>query len=81
VAAASAEPAVYEIPASGVVCGGTAAHAEAAVRRAGAVESVQADPATRVVVAHFDEDVTSLESILDSLRSSGLETGEPKRIH
>jgi len=77
---AQAEPAVYEIPSSGVICGGTAAHAEMAVHRAGEVESVEADPARHTVVAQFDDDVTSLAAIVDSLRASGLETGEPKRL-
>jgi copper chaperone CopZ len=74
------ENAIYEIPTAGVVCGGTAAQAEAAVRRAGAVESVKADPGTHVVVARFDDETTSLDAILASLRESGMETGEPKRI-
>ncbi len=81
VSAASAENAVYEIPASGVMCGGTAAHAENAVRRAGEVQAVKADPATHTVVAEFDPEVTSLDAIVASLEDSGLKTGEPKRIN
>ena len=78
---ASAENAIYEIPAAGVSCGGSAAHAEAAVRRAGTVESVKADPVAHTVVAEFDPEVTSLDSIVASLQKSGMETGEPKRIN
>ena len=79
--AAHAEPAVYEIPVSGVVCGGTAAYAEAAVRRAGEIQSVRADAETHTVLARFDDDTTSLDAIVESLRASGLESGEAKRIN
>ena len=79
--AAFAEPAIYEIPTAGVTCGGSAAHAEAAVRRAGDVQSVKADPQTHMVVASFDTDVTSLDEILTSLEESGVAPGEPKRIN
>jgi len=41
---------------------------------------VEADPIRHSVVARFDDEVTSLAAIVDSLRASGLETGEPKRL-
>ncbi len=77
---AQAEPAIYEIPTAGVVCGGTAAQAEAAVRRAGDVQSVSADPATHKVVARFDDEQTDVDAIVRALEGSGLKPGEPKRI-
>ncbi len=80
-AAVSAEPAIYEIPTSGVTCGGSAASAEAAVRRAGDVETVKADPATHTVVATFDTDTTSIDEIVNALDESGFEPGEPKLVN
>ncbi len=77
---AQAEKAVYEIPMSGVSCSGSAAKAEAAVRAAGEVQSVSADPARHVVTATFDTDTTKLDAILASLNEAGFEAGDVKRV-
>jgi copper chaperone CopZ len=78
--AALADSVTYEMAASGVSCAGSAARAENAVRSAGEVESVKADPATQSVTATFDDDEVELASIVESLEAAGMSVGEPMQV-
>lgn len=79
--AATAEPVQYAIPASGVSCGGTAAHAQQMVQRAVPVESVVADADTGVVTASFDDSNVELDAVLQALQDAGYEPGTPERLN
>ena len=78
--AASADSVTYEMAASGVTCAGSAAHAENAVRAAGEVQAVKADPVSHSVTTTFDDEQVSLASIVESLEEAGMTVGEPVKI-
>ena len=65
--AAAAERVEYAIPAKGVSCGGTAAHAQQMVQKSVPVESVVADADTGLVTTSFDDADVDLDSVLEAL--------------
>jgi len=78
---ASAEEVQYAIPASGVSCGGTAAHATQSVKRAVPVDAVVADSKTGIVTATFDDSEVDLDAVLNALQNAGYAPGEPERLN
>jgi len=78
--AVSAGDVTYELATQGVSCAGSAAQAEMAVRDAGDVQSVEADPVTHSVTATFDEDDVTLAAIVESLEGNGFSVGEPVKV-
>jgi len=78
---AAAEPVQYAIPAKGVMCGGSASHAQDVVQKAVPVDAVVADVDTSTVTASFDDENVDLAAVLDALNEAGFETGEPQRLN
>jgi copper chaperone CopZ len=78
---AAAEAVQYAIPAKGVSCGGTAAHATQSVKRAVPVEAVVANHETGVVTATFDDSEVDVAQVRQALHEAGYETGEPERLN
>ncbi len=79
-APALAEDVQYVIPALGVSCNGSAAHAERVVKQSVPVKSVEADASSHSVTTTFDTDTVTLASVVASLEEAGLEPGEPQLI-
>jgi copper chaperone CopZ len=79
--AAAAERVQYAIPAKGVACGGTAAHAQQMVQKSVPVESVVADADTGLVTTSFDDADVDLDSVLKALEDAGYEPGTPERLN
>ena len=78
---AAAEAVQYAIPAKGVSCGGTAAHATQAVKRSVPVDAVVADADTGVVTASFDDSKVDLDAVLEALEDAGYTPGDPEKLN